>query len=173
MKKILLWQGRETGIEVTPESGGWKIALPDAAPVHVEVTSESEGIRSFTIDGRTVSASTVISIGLVEVSFEGRTYAFETSEPGRVAPKRKTPSGSLQTPMPGVVSAVMVAAGDAVEAYQPLVVVEAMKVMATLEAPFAGTVRRLLVVKGEQVKQGQELIEIDPTVSAEEAKSDV
>lgn len=64
--------------------------------------------------------------------------------------------------MGGVVAEVKVTAGEAVEAYQPLAVVEAMKVLATIEAPFAGTVRAVHIGRGDRVEHGQILVEIAP-----------
>ncbi len=54
---------------------------------------------------------------------------------------RKRSSGALIAPMSGIVVEVKVTVGQTVEAAQPLVVVEAMKVYATVEAPFAGHVK--------------------------------
>jgi 3-methylcrotonyl-CoA carboxylase alpha subunit len=63
--------------------------------------------------------------------------------------------------MPGKVIAVHVAAGDAVEAGQPLVVMEAMKMEHTIRAPEAGTVRDVFFAAGDQVADGAELLALD------------
>jgi pyruvate carboxylase subunit B len=62
--------------------------------------------------------------------------------------------------MTGSVADVLVKEGDSVQAYQPMAVVEAMKVLATLEAPIAGEVARIHVSKGDRVDHGALLIEI-------------
>jgi biotin carboxyl carrier protein len=62
--------------------------------------------------------------------------------------------------MVGVVADVLVREGQAVDAYQPLVVVEAMKVMATVEAPFAGTVKAVHVRKNQRVVYGEPVVEL-------------
>ncbi|NEA25041.1 acetyl-CoA carboxylase biotin carboxyl carrier protein subunit, partial [Actinomadura bangladeshensis] len=59
--------------------------------------------------------------------------------------------GVLRSPMPGTVLAVKAAEGDLVEAGQPLVVVEAMKMEHTVTAPLAGVVAQLPVRAGAQV----------------------
>ena len=61
--------------------------------------------------------------------------------PGRV----ELAAGSLTAPMPGNVLRVLVAAGDAVVAGQPLVVVEAMKMEHQINAPADGVVADVLV----------------------------
>jgi biotin carboxyl carrier protein len=99
----------------------------------------------------------------IAFSFAGQTYRFTpaTDRPDNAPPRRRA-SGALIAPMVGLVADVMVQAGQAVEAYQPVVVVEAMKVMAALEAPFAGTVAKVYVEKGQQVPHGAPLVDIQP-----------
>ena len=63
--------------------------------------------------------------------------------------------------MPGTVLRVLVAAGDAVAAGQPLVVVEAMKMEHQIVAPAAGTVAEVLVAAGQQVDTGQVLLQME------------
>jgi propionyl-CoA carboxylase alpha chain len=65
--------------------------------------------------------------------------------------------------MPGTVTAVHVAAGDAVAAGQPLLVLEAMKMQHPVVAPAAGIVRSLDVAVGRQVDAGAVLAVIEPT----------
>ena len=60
-------------------------------------------------------------------------------------------SGSLLAPMPGTVVRIAVAEGDAVEAGQTILVLEAMKMQHTVTAPRAGTVTRMSVQPGAQV----------------------
>jgi propionyl-CoA carboxylase alpha chain len=69
--------------------------------------------------------------------------------------------GSLVAPMPGAVTAVHVAVGDAVTAGQPLLVLEAMKMQHPVVAPASGVVRSLDVVPGAQVDAGMVLAVIE------------
>jgi propionyl-CoA carboxylase alpha chain len=64
------------------------------------------------------------------------------------------PAGSLTAPMPGTVLRLAVAAGDRVEAGQPLLALEAMKMEHVISAPVAGTVAELPVAAGSQVAAG-------------------
>jgi propionyl-CoA carboxylase alpha chain len=71
--------------------------------------------------------------------------------------------GSLVAPMPGTVTAVHVAAGDAVTAGQPLLVLEAMKMQHPVVATATGVIRSLDAVLGAQVDAGAVLAVIEPT----------
>ena len=103
----------------------------------------------------------------IELSLDGRTYTFAPVTERQAKRTRKADSGLLVAPMVGVVADVMVTAGQTVEAYQPLVVVEAMKVMATIDAPFAGVVQSVFVTKGQRVSHGAPIVEVVPTEQAE------
>jgi acetyl-CoA/propionyl-CoA carboxylase biotin carboxyl carrier protein len=71
---------------------------------------------------------------------------------------------AVDSPMPGSVIAVLVASGDRVDAEQPLLIVEAMKMEHVLTAPSAGIVR-LDAAIGDHVERGQLLA----TIEAEES----
>ena len=64
-------------------------------------------------------------------------------------------------PMPGKVVRVPVRPGDQVEARQPVVVIEAMKMENALSAGRAGTVREVLVQEGMSVEAGRPLVVLE------------
>ncbi len=70
--------------------------------------------------------------------------------------------GSARAPMPGGVARVAVSVGDAVEAGQLLVVLEAMKMEHTVHAGAAGTVTEVDVAQGDQVETGRILVVVEP-----------
>jgi acetyl/propionyl-CoA carboxylase alpha subunit len=69
--------------------------------------------------------------------------------------------GAVAAPMPGTVIRVLVAAGDRVEARQPLVVLEAMKMETPVVAPYDGTVGGVHVEEGDAVAGGTLLVELE------------
>lgn len=74
---------------------------------------------------------------------------------------------TLAAPMPGTVTVVKVAVGDAVEAGQSLLVVEAMKMEHVISAPHAGTVTELDVIAGATVAMDQILAVVAPVAAGE------
>jgi acetyl/propionyl-CoA carboxylase alpha subunit len=67
----------------------------------------------------------------------------------------------LVAPMPGTVLRVLVAPGDEVQARQPLVVLEAMKMETPVSAPFAGRVSAVHAEEGASVAAGALLVELE------------
>ena len=63
--------------------------------------------------------------------------------------------------MPGSVVRADVAVGDVVTAFQPLVVLEAMKMEHVLRSPVAGTVTAVHIAQGIQVEAGALLVEVE------------
>ena len=74
-----------------------------------------------------------------------------------------TPHGEqkVTAPMPGRVVRVLVAEGDEVEARQPVVVIEAMKMENELRSPVAGRVREISAAAGASVEAGRVLVVIE------------
>jgi len=71
------------------------------------------------------------------------------------------PSGSMVARTPGTVVAVLVGQGDAVQAGQSVMVIEAMKMEQTITSPCAGSVAAVHFGVGDQVDAGVPLVEVD------------
>ena len=63
--------------------------------------------------------------------------------------------------MPGVVIRVLAGEGERVEARQPLVVLEAMKMETPLVSPYEAVVKRVHVAEGDRVAGGVLLVELE------------
>jgi acetyl/propionyl-CoA carboxylase alpha subunit len=68
---------------------------------------------------------------------------------------------ALTAPMPGTVIRVAVSEGDRVEARQPLVVLEAMKMETPVVSPYDAVVRAIHVCEGDRVAGGTVLVELE------------
>lgn len=89
-----------------------------------------------------------------------------TPSPAKVAPATSKPAqvvgeGSVVAPMPGKVLSIKVEVGDKVEAGQPVLILEAMKMENILNAPADGTVKDIKVAPGANANQGDVLIVIE------------
>ena len=79
---------------------------------------------------------------------------------GRTSGAQAAGERRVLAPMPGRIVRVLVRAGDAVAAGQPLVVVEAMKMENELAAGRAGKVTKIHVAAGSTVESGALLVEV-------------
>jgi acetyl-CoA/propionyl-CoA carboxylase, biotin carboxylase, biotin carboxyl carrier protein len=94
---------------------------------------------------------------------DGHAWAVREQAPLDAAAKAAAGSGGpVVSPMPGTVTAVEVAEGQAVTAGQRLVVVEAMKMEHVLAAPIDGTVRDLRAKPGATVAKDAVLLVVEP-----------
>jgi biotin carboxyl carrier protein len=110
-----------------------------------------------------------------DVSVNGRRYRVERANvsrlpsaaahaaPSGVRARRAAPAvaGELRAPMAGLVLRVDVEAGQALEAGDPVLVLDAMKMENAIRAPHAGTVREVAVRAGESVLTGALLVRVE------------
>jgi acetyl/propionyl-CoA carboxylase alpha subunit len=82
-------------------------------------------------------------------------------EAGAHAPGAAGGAGAVTAPMPGLVLQVLAVEGEQVEARQPLVVLEAMKMETPVACPFDATVGRVHVEEGDRVAAGAVLVELE------------
>jgi len=68
---------------------------------------------------------------------------------------------SIRAVIPGVVAEIHTRGGAAVKQGDPLLVLEAMKMLNRILSPQDGTVKVIRVAMGEKVAKGQALIEMD------------
>ena len=67
----------------------------------------------------------------------------------------------LTAPMPGKIMDIKIKVGDRVEAGQPLVILEAMKMENVMPAPVSGIVVEIPIKVGQNVNQGDKMVIID------------
>jgi len=160
-----------------------------------QVTEFDDGTRvewrgsrdGYLVDGTTVvevratSLETTVTLdaGAVRTTYVVATVGdqVDVDWPGGHAALRRTPrfldpadavaSGSLLAPMPGTVVSVAVAQGQRVEAGQPVLVLEAMKMQHTVRAPGPGTVTEIDVKPGAQVASGEVLAVVEQSLEEE------
>ncbi|MBU2955023.1 sodium-extruding oxaloacetate decarboxylase subunit alpha [Marinobacter sp. F3R08] len=80
------------------------------------------------------------------------------SSGGRAIASRE---GHVTTSMPGNIVDVLVREGDEVQAGDPVLIIEAMKMETEVKATIAGTVTGVFIAKGDRVAPGEVLVEVD------------
>ena len=96
----------------------------------------------------------------VHIFHADRAWTFECPPLHRVAGP-EAGSGAVLAPLTARVLQVMVTPGQAVQAGERLLVLEAMKMEHTLTAPFTGVVRELLAQAGGQALKGALLMQVE------------
>ena len=142
------------------------------AMAKIEREGESVALRlalhgdAVTVDGLRLPLRHHASEDAVWIGLPGEDRGLVLHRTARAGSRRES-APTLDSPMPGAVTAVLVADGDQVQEGQAVLVVEAMKMEHTLHAPSAGTVR-LHVSAGQRVTRGQELALVEAETGSDE-----
>jgi biotin carboxyl carrier protein len=127
------------------------------------VETASPGVYSILVDGVSYDARVERTPEGMVVAIAGQRFDISVHDPRRWSPKSAGGTqgvATLTSPMPGKVVRVLVAEGDAVEAGQGILVVEAMKMQNELKALRAGHVISLTAREGATVVAGESLATI-------------
>jgi biotin carboxyl carrier protein len=129
------------------------------------VENPEPGVYSVLMDGRSYDARVEESPAGLIVVIDGYRFEIEVRDPRRRARGSGGRGGqglqTLAAPMPGKVVRILVHPGDAVEAGQGIVVVEAMKMQNEMKATRAGKVLSVAVKEGATVAAGEILATIE------------
>lgn len=126
-------------------------------------------VREITSDRATIVVDdTTYDVDLVEIGRRraSPTVQRQTARPAPAAPAKPAARpadeapGAVAAPLPGLILRLSTKEGDVVQAGQPLLVMEAMKMENEVTAPHHGTVRKVFVSEGATVGEGDPLIEI-------------
>lgn len=169
MKFIVRVQERIFHVDVGRKGDGWTLTV-DGEQFPVDASHLGDpSLLTMLVDGRSVLAHTRVADprrGLYDVSIGGHYRRLEVLDPLAAATQEARRAGAsgrvaLEAPMPGLVVAVRVQPGDAVQPGTPLVVMEAMKMQNELASEVAGLVREVHATVGQAVESGTELVVID------------
>jgi biotin carboxyl carrier protein len=138
------------------------------APITVDPDDAPPRGRHRTTIG-TVGRADARGVTVIEVLVDAWRFEFEVEDAGRADLRARASRDraarvgageplEIRAIIPGRIASVEVVAGDAVEAGQTLLAVEAMKMQNELRAPRSGTVTRVAVAAGATVELGDLLI---------------
>lgn len=163
------WAGEERVVEIRQGDAGVE-AVVDGKVLPVDVTAvEHSGLLNLLVDGESWTYAARFENGAAMLSFHEREVRVpiedERGRLARLATGGKAGGGGdakITSVMPGVVKEVLVAAEDTVEAGQPLLILEAMKMENEIRAPRAGVVETIHVEAGAAVEKGAQLVSLAP-----------
>lgn len=153
---------RSFDIAVRKANGQTEVTV-DGERVCVDVAKADGGRAvSLVIDGRSHEAIVERNAQGWIVTIDGHRTRVDLSRQmaaGLKASSRKAGEEIMvKAPMPGLVVAVNVQAGDSVDPGNGLVILEAMKMQNELRSPRAAQVKKVLVSQGDKVEQSQPLM---------------
>jgi 3-methylcrotonyl-CoA carboxylase alpha subunit len=148
-----------------PHDSGYRLDLPGSA-VEARVTRRGHGVLAIDLDGHRLTGR-VVSVGTALHVFGPRgPKLLHRIDPYAGAGGDAQGAGRLTAPMPGMVVAVAVKAGDKVTRGTRLMVIEAMKMEHAITAPADGTIETVRFGIGDKVSEGEEVIALAPVGAA-------
>jgi len=155
--------GRVRVIEYKP---GETSVLVDGVSVPVEARELRPGVLSLVVDGRAWRVVLEDDANEPAVLIAGDRIAYRVEDPRSLKTRRAHAGGSdgpraIKASMPGRVVRMLALAGEAVEAHQGVVVIEAMKMQNELKSPKAGVVAEIRVKPGDTVSAGDVLAVVE------------
>ena len=149
-------------LEIVRERDGGYAAHVDGREHRIEIEELGRDAIRFRINGVMESARFLRDRDRLYIQYRGGTLAVRDLTRSAPALAASTGSdGKVRAAMNGRVVAVLVKQGERVEAGQPVMTLEAMKMEHVHAAPIAGTISAIDVVEGEQVTTGKIVAEIE------------
>jgi len=168
MKFWITLEGREAEVEVATEAGRVWLEL-EGRRLQADFRRLPDGeVYSLLMDGRAHVVRVAPAGASLEVTIRGTTIPVEVRHPleklmqSTHAAPGAAASGTVQSPMPGLVVAIRVEPGQTLAAGAAVAVVEAMKMQNELTTRHAGVVTEVLVRPGDTVGAHQALVRLRP-----------
>ena len=169
------WRAGHAGREATAnygDDGEWTARWTSTSPHELDVSDGTVDARVgvLEITRRSITAEVdgvrqragIHADGLATTAFiRGQTRTLTRTDRDQRRSAADEVGGALVAPMPGTVVSILVEAGDAVQAGDRLLVLEAMKMEHTIRAPSGGVVVRIGAQAGEMVSEGFVLAVVD------------
>ena len=167
MKYFIQVNGRQHEVDVVERLGDLKVAV-DGKPLELSYEEvDTLGQVALLSEGRSYGVSIEGDMSKVSVVIAGHLYAVEIEDEreraAHAAERAASKGGGLvKAIMPGIVVKLLVAEGDVVEAGQPLLILEAMKMQNEIASTSAGRIKTIHVREREAVAGGARLVMIVP-----------
>lgn len=163
MKYEVRISGKTLTVELERHADGWQARIDGESETLADVAEIAPSVFSVLLSGQSHEVYvTPSSAGQLQLQSGGREFSAEVVDPRSWRGRRHGGAEAegrqqIVAPMPGKVVRLLAKVGDAVEAGQGLLVVEAMKMQNEIRSPKSGTVERVLVAEGQAVNAGEVL----------------
>jgi acetyl/propionyl-CoA carboxylase alpha subunit len=150
-------------LDFSSERGDELDVLVNGVPSRVQVPglgAPLEVMDWLIVDGR--PHEVIIDPDLRWIRGNGGIHLIEVQDREATLTRPTSGDGRVKAPIPGLIKRILVAPEQQVEAGQPLVLLEAMKMENEIRAPFSGVVAVLHATPGQTVARGALIIEITP-----------
>lgn len=157
--QVLLGEDEAHEVSVTRTPTGARVWVDGRA---VEVALRPMGrCYELSVDDRTERVWIAIDGDAVYVHALGRSRRLEVVDPVEREQRQGGQGDTITAPTPGMVVSLAVSAGDAVQARDVLMVVEAMKMQSEITAGRDGVVERVHVEAGESFDRNAPLVALE------------
>lgn len=155
--KTFTVQVSDNGHTVNDEKLEWDLISLGNGQYHIRYQNQSYPAEIIRIDRETKT---------VDLKVRGHRYSVRLREDVDILMEKMGMNGSgagkvnaVKAPMPGLIIDLRVQEGTEVQAGDPLLILEAMKMENIIKSPGKGIVKKLKITKGDSVEKGQVLIE--------------
>ena len=167
MKYFVEWAGKTRVVEIATGKTGTVVTVDGVAHAVDLASVEGAGLHSLLLDDLSYAFAARFEGSTAVLAFHDREVHVpvedeRTRESSRLTggAKRAAGTGQIKSVMPGIVKELRVTEGAIVEAKQPLLVLEAMKMENEIRADRAGKVTKIHVKAGQAVEKGALLVTI-------------
>ncbi len=166
MKYEILIDGHPHQVHLERIAQGYECTV-DGEHFALDVVMTARDVLSIIHEGRQYEAKREYSLmGETHIIVGSERFLAEVRDPRSLRSRRATAGAEagpskIIAPMPGKIVRVIAAEGDEVEAGQPLVVVEAMKMQNEIKATKKGKVTKIAVKEASAVNAGDLLVIVE------------
>jgi biotin carboxyl carrier protein len=168
MDQTLLHDNEHVNITVE-RSGGKIFAVFNDKKYEISNYHQNNHEISFEVKGKPYRFFAARNNEAVYIYCNGTHYVFEEERQQEFSPLNQKSGNSggdfVASPMPGTIIKIQCAEGEAINEYDPLVIVEAMKMENILRSPVSGNVAKINNQEGDLVEAGKPIVEISPEIN--------
>lgn len=148
MEKKIKYMGEQIKLKLYEDPNGFSYVLWKNKKYPLEIIEKDQNKYTIMLNG-------VWHIFTVETPFSLKRKKFLEKQAG------SSPIVSINAPMPGKVIEVLVDEGSEINAGEPLLILEAMKMQNEILAPVSGIIKKISIRKNDSVMKDDSLIDIE------------